>query len=164
MATIQICLIVILLTFISLKQSESMEIRESDYETHVKNSNGKAFIAYVIEQGDLIVKNKCTCISWNKCNLKNMIKLSKWVGNNRSECVLCWFVWSSHEISNIFICNSNNKSIQFLYSQPLMCLFCVSLFSFDIFAEINVQSVKYVAYVKRKQRQLAFIFRAKSIS
>lgn len=78
MATIRMSLIVlIILTLMSLDVSEAFEIRESDYEIHVKNSNGKAFIAYMIEQGDLIVKKKCTCTSWNKCNLKNMIKLSK---------------------------------------------------------------------------------------
>lgn len=80
MATFRITIIVlILLTIMSLNASESLEIRESDYEIHVKNDNGKSFIAYVIEQGDLIIKKKCTCISWSKCNLKNMIKLSKYV-------------------------------------------------------------------------------------
>lgn len=61
----------------SINESTAIEIRESDYEIHVKNGNGKAFIAYIIDQGDLVIKKKCTCISWNKCNLKNMIKLSK---------------------------------------------------------------------------------------
>lgn len=64
-----------------LNVSESFEIRESDYEIHVKNSHnnnkGKTYIAHVIEQTDLVVKLKCTCTSWIKCDLKNMIKLSK---------------------------------------------------------------------------------------
>lgn len=50
---------------------------ESDYEIPVKTSNGKSYIAYIIEQGDLIVKKKCTCIAEKKCNIKNQIKLSK---------------------------------------------------------------------------------------
>lgn len=78
MATFQTAVIVlILLTIMSINDTESLEIRESDYEIHVKNGNGKSFIAYIIEQGDLIIKKKCTCISWSKCNLKNMIKLSE---------------------------------------------------------------------------------------
>lgn len=68
---------VILLTLMLLNTSESFEIRESDYEIHVKNSNGKTYIAHVIEQTDLVVKFKCTCTPWNKCDLKHMIKLSK---------------------------------------------------------------------------------------
>lgn len=50
---------------------------ESDYEMGVKNSNGKIFIAYIIEQGDMIVKKKCICTPMHKCSTKNMIKLSK---------------------------------------------------------------------------------------
>lgn len=60
-----------------LHVSQSFEIRESDYEIHVKKSNGKTYIAHVIEQTDLVVKFKCTCTPWNKCELKHMIKLSK---------------------------------------------------------------------------------------
>lgn len=51
---------------------------EADYEVQVKNGNEKVYIAYIIEQGDLIVKKKCVCTSWNKCDMKNAIKLSKW--------------------------------------------------------------------------------------
>lgn len=68
---------IILLALMLLDASASFEIRESDYEIHVKNSNGKTYIAYVIEQTDLVVKFKCTCTPWNKCDLKHMIKLSK---------------------------------------------------------------------------------------
>lgn len=69
---------IILLVYMLLRVSQSMEIRESDYEIHVKNSDGKTYIAYVIEQTDIVVKHKCTCISRNKCDSKkNMIKLSK---------------------------------------------------------------------------------------
>lgn len=70
-------LMVILLASMLLNLSESFEIRESDYEIHVKNNGGKTYIAHVIEQSDLVVKLKCTCTSWNKCDLKYMIKLSK---------------------------------------------------------------------------------------
>lgn len=72
-------MVFILLSLMLLNVSESFEIRESDYEIHVKNSNkgGKTYIAHVIEQTDLVVKLKCMCTSWNKCDLKNMIKLSK---------------------------------------------------------------------------------------
>lgn len=70
-------IVAFLLASMLLNVSESYEIRESDYETHVKNSNGKAYIAHVIEQTDLVVKLKCTCTPRNKCDLKHMIKLSK---------------------------------------------------------------------------------------
>lgn len=70
-------IMVILLTLMLLNVSESFKIRESDYEIHVKNTNGKTYIAHVIEQTDLVVKFKCTCTSWNKCDSKYMIKLSK---------------------------------------------------------------------------------------
>lgn len=70
-------MVIILLAYMLLHVSETMEIRESDYEVHVKNSNGTTFIAYVIEQSDLVVKLKCTCTSWDKCDFKHMIKLSK---------------------------------------------------------------------------------------
>lgn len=69
--------LIVLLALMLLNVSDSLEIRESDYEIHVKNSNGKTYIAHVIEQTDLVVKFKCTCTSWNKCGLKHMIKLSK---------------------------------------------------------------------------------------
>lgn len=76
-------MMIILLALMLLNVSESFEIRESDYEIHVKNNNnnndnkGKTYVAHVIEQTDLVVKLKCTCTSWNKCDLKNMITLSK---------------------------------------------------------------------------------------
>lgn len=68
---------IILLALMQLHMSESFGIRESDYEIHVKNSNGKTYIAHVIDQLDLVVKLKCVCTSLHKCNVKNMIILSK---------------------------------------------------------------------------------------
>lgn len=50
---------------------------EADYEIQVKNTSEKIFIAYIIEEGDLIIKKKCRCISWNKCDIQNAVKLSK---------------------------------------------------------------------------------------
>lgn len=50
---------------------------EADYEVQVKNSNGKEYIAYIVEEGDIFVKRKCKCIAWNTCNTGNTIKLSK---------------------------------------------------------------------------------------
>lgn len=75
--SIVLIMMVILSAVMLLHPAESFEIRESDYETHVKNSNGQTYIAHVIEQSDLVVKFKCTCAPWNKCDLKYMIKLSK---------------------------------------------------------------------------------------
>lgn len=77
MATFQAITMVILLALMLFYESEAFEIRESDYEVHVKHSNGKAYIAHVIEQLDLVVKLKCSCTSWKKCDIKHMIKLSK---------------------------------------------------------------------------------------
>lgn len=72
---------------VSINQSEAMITRshqlmngiryEADYEVQVKNGNEKTYIAYIIEQGDLIVKKKCACTSWSNCDMKNAIKLSK---------------------------------------------------------------------------------------
>lgn len=50
---------------------------EADYEIQVKNSSEKMFIAYIIDEGDLFIKKKCRCISWNKCDIQNAVKLSK---------------------------------------------------------------------------------------
>lgn len=50
---------------------------EADYEVQVKNSNGKEFIAYIVEEGDIFVKRKCRCIAGNLCSTGNAIKLSK---------------------------------------------------------------------------------------
>lgn len=77
----------IVVTSISINQSAAMITRsdqemngiryEADYEVQVKSGNEKFYIAYIIEQGDLIVKKKCVCTSWNECDMKNAIKLSK---------------------------------------------------------------------------------------
>lgn len=50
---------------------------EADYEVLVKNSNGKEYIAYIVEEGDIFVRKKCKCIIWNRCSTGNTIKLSK---------------------------------------------------------------------------------------
>lgn len=77
-------ILLILSVSISINQSKFIEKSppttigyESDYEIQAKNSNGKSYIAYIIEEGDIIMKKKCTCISRNKCDVKNSIKLSK---------------------------------------------------------------------------------------
>lgn len=50
---------------------------EADYEIPVKTTNGKSYLAYIIDQGDIVVKKKCMCIAEKKCSVKNVIKLSK---------------------------------------------------------------------------------------
>lgn len=52
---------------------------QADYEIQLNKSNGKLFIAYIIEEGDLFVKKTCKCISSTKCKAKNTVKLSKYV-------------------------------------------------------------------------------------
>lgn len=62
------------------KKTDTMKLGlgyASDYEMLVKNTYGKIFIAYIIEQGDIVIKKKCRCTPIYKCNTKKMIKLSK---------------------------------------------------------------------------------------
>lgn len=80
-------IVLILLVTISLKPSlavltktDTMKLGlgyASDYEMLVKNTNGKVFIAYIIDQGDIVIKKKCRCTRIYKCNTEKMIKLSK---------------------------------------------------------------------------------------
>lgn len=78
-------ILLIILVSVSISQSKLIEKSEppnigyeADYEIPMKPStHGMSFIAYIIEQGDLIVKKKCSCISWNQCHIANTIKLSK---------------------------------------------------------------------------------------
>lgn len=74
---LNVLVMIALLASLLVHVTESMEIRQSDYEVRVKNSNGETYIAHVIEQMDLVVKLKCTCTLWTKCDSKNMVKLSK---------------------------------------------------------------------------------------
>lgn len=50
---------------------------EADYEVQVEASDGKEYIAYIVEEGDIFVKRKCKCNAWNTCSTENTIKLSK---------------------------------------------------------------------------------------
>lgn len=50
---------------------------EADYEIPIKVGTGKAFIAYIIEEGDLFIKKRCKCILRSECAFNNSIELSK---------------------------------------------------------------------------------------
>lgn len=77
-------LFMILTTAISMSQSELVEKSvpapigyEADYEIAVKTTNGKSYLAYIIDQEDIVIKKKCMCIAEKKCSVKNVIKLAK---------------------------------------------------------------------------------------
>lgn len=50
---------------------------KSEYETPIDKTIQNAFIAHIIEEGDLLLKKMCKCMPWNKCMTKKSVKLSQ---------------------------------------------------------------------------------------
>lgn len=49
----------------------------SEYETPIKRINGRGFNTHIIEQGDLLVKKTCLCVSTKKCKPFHSVKLAE---------------------------------------------------------------------------------------
>lgn len=66
-------------TVASTSSSTAMQF-EADYELPIKIDNGtneQQYYAYIVEEGDLLIRKICTCVPKKKCIGRDSVKLAE---------------------------------------------------------------------------------------